>query len=192
MRTRGFTLIELLVVIAIIGILASIILVNLGVARQKARDAARIADIKNIQVSLEEYYSDHLFYPINIYAAWTSSCNTSPTPSCGLAPEYMSSVPYDATASTPCTDGTQAGCYAYTALNSSSGSADCTSAYPSSYHLGASLEANTTITQDADAPAVPSGLQVCTGDTSFNGTAPNCVGATGSTPPTDNCYDVTP
>lgn len=37
---KGFTLIELLVVIAIIGILASIVLVNLNSTRKKAKDTA--------------------------------------------------------------------------------------------------------------------------------------------------------
>ena len=54
-KKRGFTLIELLVVIAIIGVLASIVLVSMGGARQSARNATRKADMRQI-VSAEELY----------------------------------------------------------------------------------------------------------------------------------------
>jgi type II secretory pathway pseudopilin PulG len=167
-----------LVVIAIIGILATIVSANLLTARQKARDAKRIADIKNIQLSLAVYYNDNLKYPTNIYTT--------------LAPTYMASVPYDSNSSVVCTDGTQASCYPYAALNSSGGTNNCTTVPAVKFHLGAALEANNAITQDADAAATQSGYQTCSASSAnFHGTAASCVGTSAAGGGADNCYDVT-
>ncbi len=70
-RTGGFTLIELLVVIAIIGILSSVVLASLNSARLKARDARRVADLKQIQIALELYYDANGKYPTSISALKT-------------------------------------------------------------------------------------------------------------------------
>ncbi|MBI5621610.1 type II secretion system protein [Candidatus Falkowbacteria bacterium] len=62
-KQKGFTLIELLVVIAIIGLLSTLAVVSLNSARQKSRDAKRVADVKQIQTALELYYQDQNSYP---------------------------------------------------------------------------------------------------------------------------------
>ncbi len=60
---KGFTLLELLVVIAIIGILATLVFFFIGDYREKARDARRLSDIRQVASSLELYYNDNMQYP---------------------------------------------------------------------------------------------------------------------------------
>jgi len=60
---KGYTLLELLVALAIIGLLSSIILSSVNMARKKARDARRLSDMKQLQTALELYYSSYGRYP---------------------------------------------------------------------------------------------------------------------------------
>lgn len=62
-RPLGFTLIELLVVIAIIGLLATLVVVQVDESRQKARDAVRLQTVNDVRKALDLYYDDHGYYP---------------------------------------------------------------------------------------------------------------------------------
>lgn len=109
----GFTLIELLIVVAIIGILASAVVVNLSIARARARDARRKADLKSVQTALEVYLAEHNEYPSTRGVAGCPAGNTG-VPVCGeptgyggkshfgstgyianLAPEFVGLLPSD-------------------------------------------------------------------------------------------------
>jgi prepilin-type N-terminal cleavage/methylation domain-containing protein len=70
-KNSGFTLIELLVVVSIIGLLASIILVGVGNARIKSRDAKRLSDMQQAKSGLDIYYSFGAGYPAT--AEWNNS-----------------------------------------------------------------------------------------------------------------------
>jgi len=85
-QSGGFTLVELLVVIAIIGVLATLVLLQLGSARSKSRDTQRIAAVSQSRSAVEQYFEDNgNKYPVS--ADWATLCSTLKTAG------YMSSCP---------------------------------------------------------------------------------------------------
>jgi prepilin-type N-terminal cleavage/methylation domain-containing protein len=91
---KGFTLIELLVVVAIIGLLSSVVLVSLGGARSKARDARRQADLRQISTAMEMCYDDPNCAGVERYPLTNAGVNTVTQIDTDGTPLYMK-VPCD-------------------------------------------------------------------------------------------------
>ncbi|MDO8676387.1 MAG: type II secretion system protein [Candidatus Azambacteria bacterium] len=139
-QQAGFTLLELLVVIGIIGLLASIIVINLTGARKRARDTKRIADVRTMQTAMEDYYGKNAKYP-TIIGNLVTGGEISIWPQDPLAPS-----------GTVCT-GNSDNCYYY-AYYTPVGTVG-----PQSYHIGASLEDTTSLVlnQDRDCTSTTGG-----------------------------------
>ena len=96
---RGFTLIELLIAVAIIGILTTLLMANFIAVRQRARDAQRKSDLRQIQAALELYRSDQGLYPAIYGVPLSSAANCDgytslKSPDCSST-TYMKKVPTD-------------------------------------------------------------------------------------------------
>lgn len=75
-RSRGFTLIELLVVIAIIAILAAILFPVFSRAREKAKQASCVSNMKQLGLAIQMYVQDYdeMFPPVAyVLSDWASS-----------------------------------------------------------------------------------------------------------------------
>ncbi|HEX5775002.1 MAG TPA: type II secretion system protein [Candidatus Paceibacterota bacterium] len=116
---RGFTLIELLVVIAIICIMSAVVLAALNVARNRANDTKRMAEVNQLVKAIGNYYNDRGSLPRNS-SGWCTYIS-NPTNGYGAAfasdivPAYISRLPMDPVY------GTQAGNYFYANENNNSG-----------------------------------------------------------------------
>ena len=81
-RRKGFTLIELLVVIAIIGILAAMVFPVFARARESARKAVCLNNVKNIALAIQMYLADNndTLWPNEHRQEVKDFFNTSPGP----------------------------------------------------------------------------------------------------------------
>ena len=64
-RRNGFSLIEMLMVFTVIGLLASIVIIQVGGVRSRAYLTALRSDLRNFAVAQESYYYDFDIYTAN-------------------------------------------------------------------------------------------------------------------------------
>ncbi len=91
-RQRGFTLVELLVVIAIIGILIALLLPAVQAAREAARRAQCINNLKQIGLASHNYLDVHKVFPPSLVLAWANPAD--PTAGIDLCPWGVSILPF--------------------------------------------------------------------------------------------------
>ena len=93
-RKRAFTLVELLVVIAIIGILATVVMMNVTGAQSKSRYAKVISDMVSISKAVDLYQTqNNNVYPNDVNpnvvpSGLSDYLATWPTPPCGANYQY--------------------------------------------------------------------------------------------------------
>lgn len=77
-KMPGFTLIELLVVITIIGIMATIVIVNLSTVRGKGQDTAIKQQMSNVRDEAANYYDSNYGYTTGtVSSVQTAACLSS-------------------------------------------------------------------------------------------------------------------
>ena len=85
---QGFTLVELMVVIVIVGLLATVVLINVMPSQDKAMATKAKADIATLEQAMEMYRLDNFAYPTDLNAL------AVPPPG-GRSGGYIKSLPAD-------------------------------------------------------------------------------------------------
>ncbi len=120
----GFTLIELLVVVAIIGLLATLVAVNVNNAKQKGRDTARKGNISQLKNALELHYQQYGYFPYSLSDGASFSCvDALPGQSetggyVNHLAEYIKPIPSDPLKAAGVRDQVANGCLAYRSIGS--------------------------------------------------------------------------
>ncbi|MCM8558201.1 type II secretion system major pseudopilin GspG [Sphingomicrobium sediminis] len=70
-KKNGFTLVELMVVIVIIGLLGTVVMLNVLPAQDQAQRTAAQANISQLENAMEQYRIDNFTYPTSIEALKT-------------------------------------------------------------------------------------------------------------------------
>ena len=91
---RGFSLIELLVVIAIVGVLVALLLPGVQAAREAARRAQCVSDLKQLGVALHHYHSIHdVLPPGRIWKTDSFGCGLNIDGHCQNTPWFILMLP---------------------------------------------------------------------------------------------------
>jgi prepilin-type N-terminal cleavage/methylation domain-containing protein len=150
----GFTLIEMLIVVAIIGILASIVIIGIGPAQKRSRDARRVADLRQVQTALELYYGKNGSYPNGSAAAdWPTMETTLIGAGIGT-----NNLPSDSRGNPASGDG-----YQYKSVDGSSYMLRATLEEAGSSLLKTSQRGNDAVTQNIDCGADATSQYYCIG-----------------------------
>lgn len=92
-QNKGFTLLELLVAISIITLLSSVLLAAWTTAREKAQDARRLTELKQLKIAIELYHNSTGHYPRESEGANGRIGEGAGIDS--MIAQYMTSVPHD-------------------------------------------------------------------------------------------------
>ena len=91
-RVRGFTLIELLVVIAIIAVLISLLLPAVQSAREAARRAQCVNNLKQLGLALANYESANGSFPMAFFWNWCDPADNNPNGGCAGSKRAISTA----------------------------------------------------------------------------------------------------